>query len=343
MPRNWISSLAVALALAAGCRAEKVQSHAARATARVGVVFDVGGRGDHSFNDGAAAGADRAGASSGAVVTFAEGGDGERRLEAMRKLARDGSDLVIAVGFLSSHDATIAAREFPAVHFAVIDFSLPMDSLGHAMEPPPNLAGINFREEEGAYLVGALAGLTSRSHVVGFVGGMRGALITKFEVGYAAGLRRVCPSCTLLIEYAGNTPAAFRDQAMGKVLAEREYAKGADVIFQAAGETGIGVIESAKQGDRRVIGVDVDQQSAAPGHVLTSMIKRIDVAVADVIERERTGTFRGGMLTYGVSEGGIGYVFDDKNASLITPAVHTRMETLRAAIASGMITPPAFR
>lgn len=342
MRRNRIM-MAASLALVAGCGTERVQTHAARSAARVGVVFDVGGRGDHSFNDGAAAGADRAGASNGAVVTFAEGGDGNRRLEALRRMARGGSDLVVAVGFLSSHDATIAAREFPAVNFAVIDYALPMDSLGHAMEPPPNLAGINFREEEGAYLVGALAGLTSRSHVVGFVGGMRGALITKFEVGYAAGLRRVCPSCTLLIEYAGNTPAAFRDPATGKVLAEREYAKGADIIFQAAGETGMGVMESARQGDRRVIGVDVDQQSAAPGHVLTSMIKRIDVAVADVIERERTGTFHGGMLTYGVSEDGIGYVFDEKNASLIPAAAHTRVETLRAAIASGLITPPAVR
>ena len=342
--RHRISMLvSLAAAVSAGCGPAKVEQHVSRDVARVGVVFDVGGRGDHSFNDGAAAGADRAGASHGASVTFAEGGEGARRLEALRKMARDGSDLVVAVGFLSSHDATLAAREFPAVHFAVIDYALPSDSLGRAMEPPPNLAGINFREEEGAYLVGAMAGLSSRSHVVGFVGGMRGALITKFEVGYGAGVRRVCPSCTVLIEYAGNTPAAFRDPALGRVLAEREYAKGADIVFQAAGETGVGVIEAAKQGSRQVIGVDVDQASAAPGHVLTSMIKRIDVAVADVIERERTGSFRGGMLTYGVSESGIGYVYDEKNAPLIAVATRTRVETLRAAIASGFITPPAVR
>ena len=330
------------LALAA-CGPAAVESHEGLTVPHVGVVFDVGGRGDHSFNDGAAAGADRAGAEHQAVVTFAEGGEGNRRLEALRTMARSGNDLVVAVGFLSSHDATLAAREFPAVHFAVIDYSLPTDSLGRAMEPPPNLAGINFREEEGAYLVGAMAGLSSRSHVVGFVGGMRGALITKFEVGYAAGVRRVCPGCTVLIEYAGNTPAAFRDPAAGRARAEGEYARGADIIFQAAGETGNGVMEVARQGDRRVIGVDVDQAAAAPGHVLTSMIKRIDVAVADVIDRERTGGFRGGMLTYGVTEGGIGYVYDEHNAPLIAPASRTRVETLRAAIAAGLITPPAVR
>jgi basic membrane protein A len=333
----------LSLAAVAGCGQAAVERGQGRTVAHVGVVFDVGGRGDHSFNDGAAAGADRAGAASGAVVTFAEGGEGNRRLEALRKMARDGSDLVVAVGFLSSHDATIAAREFPGVHFAVIDYSLPTDSLGRAMAPPPNLAGINFREEEGAYLVGAMAGLSSRSHIVGFVGGMRGALITKFEVGYAAGVRRVCPACTLLIDYAGSTPAAFRDPATGKLLAERQYARGADIIFQAAGETGAGVIDAARQGTRQVIGVDVDQAAAAPGHVLTSMIKRIDVAVADVIDRERTNSFRGGMLTYGVSESGIGYVYDEKNAPLIPAATRTRVETLRAAIASGFITPPAVR
>lgn len=339
------SQLVAATLLLAGaaCRSSSPEAVESRGVTKVGVVFDVGGRGDHSFNDGAAAGAERAAAMQGVEVSFAEGGEGNRRLEALRGMARGGSTLVVAVGFLSSHDATLAAREFPAVHFAVIDYSLPTDSLGRAMEAPPNLAGINFREEEGAYLVGAMAGLSSRSHVVGFVGGMRGALITKFEVGYSAGVRRVCPQCTVLIEYAGNTPAAFRDPATGKALAEREYARGADIIFQAAGETGTGVMEAAREGDRLVIGVDVDQAEAAPGHVLTSMIKRIDVAVADVIARERTRSFRGGMLTYGVAESGIGYVYDAKNAPLIAPATRTRVETLRAAIASGFITPPAVR
>lgn len=311
--------------------------------ARVGVVFDIGGRGDHGFNDGAAAGADRAAAEGKARLEFANGGDGGKRLEALRRLAASGTELIVAVGFLSSKDATIVAREFPAVHFAVIDYSLPTDDNGRAMDPPSNLAGLNFREEEGSYLVGAMAALTSRTHTLGFVGGMRSPLITKFEVGYAAGIRRVCPSCTLLIQYAGNTPAGFRDPVAGRALALGEYARGADVVFHAAGETGNGVLDAATQTRQLVIGVDVDQADAAPGRVLTSMIKRIDVAVADVIGRESAGTFRPGVISYGVAEGGIGYVYDARNAPLISAEVRTKVETLRAAIAAGMLTPPAVR
>ena len=338
--RRSVLALAIAGTMSACARDAAVTAHR---VPRVGIVFDVGGRGDHGFNDGAAAGAERAAANGRAKVEFSEGGTGTKRLESLRRLARSGTELVVAVGFLSSKDATIVAREFPAVHFAVIDYALPVDDHGRAMEPPANLAGLNFREQEGAYLVGAMAGLASRTHVVGFVGGMRSPLITKFEVGYTAGVRRVCPECTVLLEYAGNTPAGFRDPAAGRALALKEYGGGADVIFQAAGETGMGVMEAARQSGHLVIGVDVDQAAAAPGRVLTSMIKRIDIAVEDVINRESAGSFAPGMLTYGVAEGGIGYVHDARNASLVSVSVHTRVETLRAAIAAGLLTPPAVR
>jgi basic membrane protein A len=338
-----IGLLAVVALVAAGTGCGGKSGKSGQRVPKVGLVFDLGGRGDGGFNDEAADGATRASAGGKATVEFADGGEGTQRLDALRRLAKKGSNLVIAVGFLSSKDATIVAREFPGVHFAVIDYSLPVDENGHAMDPPANLAGLNFREEKGAYLVGVMAALTSRSHLVGFIGGMRSPMITKFEVGYAAGVRRVCGNCTLLTEYAGNTPVGFRDPVAGRALALREYGRGADVIFQAAGATGSGVMTAALKSGRFVIGVDVDQASAAPGRVLTSMIKRIDVAVEDVINRERAGTFTAGVNSYGVAEGGIAYVYDGRNAPLIPDAVRMRVETLRAAITAGLITPPAVR
>ncbi|HEY0996730.1 MAG TPA: BMP family ABC transporter substrate-binding protein, partial [Gemmatimonadaceae bacterium] len=327
-----------ALALAsAACRAREE----ARAPLRVGVVFDIGGRGDRGFNDGAAEGAQRAASGGGVQVQFAP--EGATGLAAMRQMATAGNQLIITVGFLSSHDATLAAREFPGAHFAVIDYALPVDEQGRTMLPPPNLAGLNFREEEGSFVVGALAGLTTRTRQVGFVGGMRSPLIARFEAGYAAGVQRTCPSCAVQVRYAGDTPAGFRDVPAGRRLATGLYDAGADIVFQAAGETGLGVLQAARDAGKLAIGVDVDQGAMAPGHVLTSMLKRIDVAVEDAIRREREGRFRSGVRSYGLAEGGIGYVFDARNAPLIPPPVHTRVEVLRAAIAAGLVTVPTTR
>ncbi len=343
-PMRGASRVLAALALATAVPAcGRDAAGDAQRLPRIGIVFDVGGLGDHGFNDGAAAGANRAAGAGKATVEFADGGEGDKRLISLRRLAKAGTNLVVAVGFLSSRDATIVAREFPAVHFAVIDYSLPVDDQGRAMTPPANLVGVSFREEEGAYLVGALAALSSRTQRVGFVGGMRSPLITRFEVGFAAGVRRVCPGCDVLVNYAGSTPAGFRDPAAGRALALEQYASGADVVFQAAGETGMGVMEAARKSGHLVIGVDVDQSGAAPGRVLTSMIKRIDVAVEDVINRERAGSFAGGTITYGVAEGAIGYVYDARNAPLIPTWVRTRVETLRAAIAAELLTAPSLR
>ncbi len=327
-----------ALALAsAGCRA-RGDDHA---PLRVGVVFDIGGRGDRGFNDGAAEGAQRAAGQGGVQLQFAP--EGATGLAEMRDMANAGNQLIITVGFLSSHDATLAAREFPAAHFAVIDYALPMDAQGQTMLPPPNLAGLNFREEEGSFVVGALAGLTSGTRRVGFVGGMRSPLITRFEAGYVAGVQRTCPECEVMVRYAASTPAGFRDVPAGRRLAGAMYAAGADIVFQAAGETGLGVLQAARDAGKLAIGVDVDQGAMAPGHVLTSMLKRIDVAVEDVIRREREGRFLGGVRSYGLAEGGIGYVYDASNAPLIPAPAHTKVETLRAAVAAGLIPAPANR
>lgn len=329
-----LAALVAALAACAGDREERTEP------LRVGIVFDIGGRGDGGFNDDAAAGAQRAVREGGVTVEYAEAqrGDGG---DPMARFAGKGMDLVIAVGFLASHDATLVARRFPNVGFAVIDYALPSDADGRAMLPPPNLAGLNFREEEGAYLVGALAALTSRSGTVGFVGGMTSPLIAKFEAGYAAGVRRACARCEVLAAYAGRTPDAFRAPDTGYRLARAQYAAGADVVFHASGETGAGVFRAARETGRLAIGVDVDQSSQAPGLVLSSMVKRMDVAVHDVIREAKAGRFRGGIRSYGLGENGIGYVWDDRSAALSPPGARARVETLRAAVTAGLIEVPS--
>lgn len=341
------AAIAIAATLAAlggACAPpERIEPASADEDVRVAVLFDIGGRGDGGFNDGAAAGAERARRAGAVRIEYAEAGTDGSRLRTLRRLAARRPDLVVAIGFLASGDATTAAREFPDVHFAVIDYTLPLDSLGRAVTPPPNLAGITFREEEGAYLVGALAGLTSRTRTVGFVGGMDSPLIHRFEAGFTAGVHRVCAGCTVESRYVGRTPAAFSDPDGGSRAAAALLGMNADVLFHAAGGSGAGAIAAAQRAGRRAIGVDVDQSALAPGTVLTSMVKRIDVAVQEVIERERAGAFRPGVTSLGLAEGGVGYVFDARNRGMIPPEAHDRVETLKAAVIAGLLTVPRIR
>jgi basic membrane protein A len=220
-------------------------------------------------------------------------------------MAAQGMDLVVGVGFVFSDDLEALGRDYPEVSFAGVDYALRVQD-GRPVPPPPNVAALRFREEEGAFLVGALAALVSRTGTVGFVGGMDIPLIRKFEAGYRQGARHACPTCRVLAQYAGVTPEAFRNPVRGKELALSQYGQGADVIFQAAGSTGLGVFEAARDTGRLVIGVDADQHAEAPGHVLTSMVKGVDRVVFDQIRRVAAGTFRGGVFTYGLAEDGMG-------------------------------------
>jgi basic membrane protein A len=301
---------------------------------RVGIVLDIGGRGDKSFNDGAYAGGERAERTLGAQVRFIEPGDGSDREAGLRLLSAEGMQLVVGVGFIFSDDLTELAREYPRQAFAGIDFAL------GDTPPPANLAAIKFREEEGSYLVGALAALVGGSKQVGFVGGMDIPLIHKFESGYRAGVRRVCPDCEVLVGYAGATPEAFRNPERGKELALSEYQGGANVIFQAAGATGLGVFEAARETGKLVIGTDADQSDEAPGHVLTSMVKRVDIATYDLIRDVQAGTFHGGVYSLGLAEGGVAYV---ANPRLIPDSVRTIVEGLKAEIIAGHIRVPVTR
>jgi len=248
MPQHPIARAALCLAavavLVAGCGKKAEQSGGSKAPAgaplKVGLVFDVGGRGDKSFNDAAYAGLERARQELGAEIQTLETGEGTDREAALRQLAAGGSQVVFGVGFLFSDDIHQLASEFPAVKFACVDYTVkPGDTL------PPNLAALTFKEEEGSYLVGALAALLNHTGKVGFVGGMQIPLIKKFEAGYRAGVRAVNPKVQVLVKYAGTTGSAFKDPTKGKELALAEYHQGADIIFHASGSTGLGVFEAA--------------------------------------------------------------------------------------------------
>src|SRR5690348_3700543 len=314
-----------------------------RDATQVGIVFDVGGRGDKSFNDGAYLGAERAVRQLGAHVRFIEPGEGSDREAGLRLLAAEGMDIVIGVGFIFTDDLTQLAKEYPNTKFAGVDYAIQTDAQGNPVPPPPNLAALKFREEQGSFLVGALAALIGRSKKVGFVGGMDIPLIHKFEAGYRAGVKYVCPDCTVIAQYAGVTPEAFRDPGKGKELALSQYQSGVNIIFHASGSTGLGVFEAARQTGKLAIGVDADQYAEAPGHVLTSMVKRVDQAVFDQIRRAKGGTFEGGIFEYGLAEAGVGYVYDGHNRALIPDSVHARVEEIRRDIIAGRITVPATR
>ncbi len=274
---------------------------------KVGVAYDVGGRGDQSFNDSAAAGLDKAVEEFGFEAQESEAEDGEAetaREERLRTFAENGYDPIIAVGF--AYEASIAkvAEEYKDVHFAIIDSST---------VKADNVANLVFAEEEGSFLVGAAAALKSKTDNVGFVGGVETPLIQKFEAGYVAGAKAVNPKIKVQSTYLTQVPdfTGFADPAKGKTTAEGMFDNGADVVYHAAGGSGGGVFEAAKDADALAIGVDSDQYNTADESVrdviLTSMLKNIDVAVYEYLSQVNDGEFPSGVTTYDLSVDGVGY------------------------------------
>jgi len=304
---------------------------------KIGLVFDVGGRGDKSFNDAAFRGLEEARKELGIAYEYIEPGPGADREAALRQLAsRPDIGLIFGIGFIFTDDITSVAREFPSKRFACVDYT--MDS---ARVIPPNLVALEFREEEGSFLVGALAGLMTKTDVVGFVGGMQSPLIRKFEVAYKAGVEYANPRCKVLIGYAGIAGDAFKNPGKGKELALGQYTQGADIIYHASGVTGLGVFEAARQAHKLAIGVDSDQYHEAPGFVLTSMTKVVDRAVVETIKAYRDSTFQGGRpLTFGLASRGVDYVYDEYNKAMIPNPVHARVEEIRGKIIRGEIVVP---
>lgn len=301
----------------------------------VGLVFDVGGRGDRSFNDSAYHGLELAREKHGIDFLHAEpSGEGADREASLRQMASDPAvDLVIGVGLLFSDDIASIAREFPEKKFVCIDY---IPKAGVTL--PDNLSGIVFEEKKGSFLAGTIAGLTTKTNTVGFIGGMESSIIRKFENGFAEGVKYVNPDAKVISSYIGMTGSAFANPSKGKELALGQYAKGADIIYQAAGASGMGVIEAAREAGRLVICTDRDQEPDAPGFVLTSMVKAIDRAVLKTVEEVLEGSFKGGEVrVFGIGDRYTDYVYNDRNANLISAAVHDRVEDIRKKIISGEI------
>jgi basic membrane protein A len=321
-------------------RPQGAESAPAAGALRLGIVFDVGGRGDKSFNDGAYLGAMRAKNELGATVQYIEPGESSDREAGIRLMAAENMDLVTAVGFIFTDDINLLAKEYPNVRFADVDYAVGTDAQGNPIPPPPNVAALRFREEEGSFLVGAIAGLVTKTKTVGFVGGMNVPLINKFDAGFQAGVKQVCPTCRIIAQYAGVTPDAFRNPGKGKEIAFSQYQQGADIIYHASGSTGLGVFEAARSAGKLAIGVDADQYAEAPGFILTSMVKRIDVALFDAAKRVKDGTFAGGIYDYGLAQDGVGYVYDANNRGLIPDSVVARVEALKKEVIAGRIVVP---
>lgn len=310
---------------------------AAQPNSEVGLVFDVGGRGDKSFNDAAYLGIQMAKDSLGVNFQYIEPSGGSDRESALRQLASQESiGLIFGVGFIFTDDITNVAKDFPDKKFACIDYSYdPNKPL------PPNLIAIEFREEEGSFLVGAVAGLTTKTNIVGFVGGMESPLIKKFQAGYEAGVQHVNSKARVLVAYAGVTGDAFKNPEKGKELALSQYSQGADIIYHASGVTGLGVFEAAREMKKYAIGVDMDQWNEAPGYVLTSMIKKGNVAVFDIIREWKEKQFDGGKAqVFGLAHDGVDIVYDQNNKSLIQQSIYDRIKSLKEQIISDQIKVP---
>ena len=312
---------------------------------KVGLVYDIGGRGDKSFNDSAYAGLEAARQEQGDKVDAKDvepNPDGSNRKELLDGLADEGYGLIFGVGFLFSEDIAKSATESPDTQFAVIDG---FDKL--CTEPDKNLLCIGFHEEQGSFLVGAAAALKTKSNTVGFVGGQEGDLIAKFQAGYEAGVKYIADqkgkNIKVLVDYAGNTPEAFRNPAKGKELALKQIGQGADVIYHASGGTGAGVIATAAQQKKYAIGVDSDQSlTASPEEqkwILTSMLKRVDNAVQQTIGEFVNGTEKGGIKTFGLKDGGIDYAQNQYNKELLGD-IPTTLDELKQKIIDGEIKVP---
>ena len=327
---------------------------------RVGIVFDIGGKDDRSFNAAAwvgvkcaetgrqpdgqpckdAQGNDKP--AMGIVLRDVEPGNPTSIEPAMRAFAERGFDLVIGVGFAQGPIMQSVARDFPQIKFAIIDGVIFEDD---GKTPKANVASLVFKEHEGSYLVGLLAAKATRTNVLGFIGGMDIPLIHRFEGGFEQGAKAVNPNIQVIQNYVGVTDAAWNNPGKGKELALAQIGKGADVIFTAAGNSGLGAFDAVEQSGRDasgrathfVIGVDSNQNMVKPGFVLTSMVKRVDNAVYDIVKEVVNGNFKGGFHVFGLDSAGVGYVIDQYNKDLVSPEAITEAEAAKQKIVAGEI------
>lgn len=299
---------------------------------RVALVLDKGGRDDKSFNTAAYEGAMIAKKELGVFVKYVEATDDAAYETIMRSFAQKNFSLIICIGFAQAEAVKKVAPQFPNIHFAIVD----------AEVPGKNVRSLMFEEHEGSYLVGALAALTSKTGKIGFIGGMDVPLIRRFEMGYSAGIKQINPKATLTSNYIGVTGEAWNNPAKAKELALTQYGQGIDVIFGAAGASNNGILDAAEEKKKFVIGVDSNQNWVKPGLVLTSMMKRVDVAVERVIKDSQAGKFSSGVERFGLKNSGVDYAMDNYNAKLVSPEAKKTLEKLKADIIAGKIAVPDY-
>ena len=291
------------------------------------IVFDIGGKFDKSFNESMFNGSEKFKAETGVAYGEFEIANEAQREQAIRNFADQGYSPIIAAGFAQAAAVEKVAKEYPDLKFAIVDMVVDL----------PNVQSIVFKEHEGSYVVGVLAGMASKSGKVGFVGGMDIPLIRKFACGYAQGVKAAKADATIFQNMTGDTGAAWNDPVKGGEITKGQMAQGADVIYAAAGATGLGVLQAAADGGALSIGVDANQNYLHPGKVLTSMLKRVDVAVYNVMKSGKDGTFKPGVQALGLAEDGVGYAMDDNNKPLVTPEMQAAAEKAKADIISGAI------
>jgi basic membrane protein A len=319
---RFTSIFGLALAIAIG-----QASLASAAEIKPAVVYDLGGKFDKSFNEGVANGAMKFKQDTGIDFRDFEIQNDAQREQALRRFAHDGYSPIVAVGFTQASALEKVAAEFPDVKFAIID----------AVVDKPNVRSIVFKEQEGSFLVGLMAALASKTGKIGFVGGMDIPLIRKFACGYVEGAKYAKPGIEVMQNMTGTTGAAWNDPVKGGELAKSQMDRGADVVYHAAGGTGLGVLRAAADAGKLGIGVDSNQDGLFPGHVLTSMLKRVDVATYNTFTDAKNGQFTPGVYVLGLKENGVGYALDDSNKALVTTEIKAAADKASADIVAGTI------
>jgi basic membrane protein A len=286
------------------------------------IVYDLGGKFDKSFNEAAYRGMEQWKKETGKQYLEFEVSNESQREQAIRRMAERGASPIIAMSFSQASAIEKVAKEFPKLQFAIVD----------DVVKQPNVQSVVFKEHEGSFLVGVMAAIASKTGKVGFIGGMDIPLIRKFQCGYEQGAKFANPKAEVFANMTGTTGAAWNDPARGGELAKAQFSKGADVIFAAAGGTGAGVYQAAKDSGKLAIGVDSNQNHMQPGTMLTSMIKRVDVAVYNISKAHKPG-----LTLLGLKEGGVDYAMDEHNAKLVTPDMKKKVDAVKADIVGGKI------
>ncbi|MFC4217980.1 BMP family lipoprotein [Pseudophaeobacter arcticus] len=299
---------------------------AGAALAEPALIFDLGGKFDKSFNEAAFGGAQRWAEETGGTFREIELQSEAQREQALRRFAEAGANPIVTMGFAMADPLSSVAPDYPDTKFVVIDVTW-LDA--------PNIRQVGFAEHEGSYLVGMMAAMASKSNTVGFVGGMDVPLIRHFGCGYAQGVKAVNPDATVIANMTGTTPSAWNDPVKGSELTKAQISQGADVIYAAAGGTGVGVLQTAADEGILSIGVDSNQNHLHPGKVLTSMLKRVDVAVYDAMSAG--DAVEAGVFSMGLAEDGVGYALDDNNAALVTDEMKAAVDKARQQIIDGEI------